>query len=163
MCMKNINATLNLFASVERADKCISFSVPFDTIKCIFKNNVPYISNFFIVANMNLLGTTNEEAKKINVVENRKELFCLIRLTKISSVSTEKFSWDIERFSVDASNKAYRFDDARVPTVNYRKIVEVQNIKLTENCRGDYALKLLVRTSKNEPWEVQSIARLTVI
>lgn len=72
MCMKNINATLNLFASVERADKCISFSVPFDTIKCIFKNNVPYISIFFIVANMNLLGTTNEEAKKLMLLKIEK-------------------------------------------------------------------------------------------
>lgn len=163
MCMRSVNAILNLFASVRKTDEYISFSVPFDTIKCIFINNVPYISEFFIVANMNLMGTTNEEAKKINVVENRKELFCLIRLTKTSNVSTERVSWDIEQFSIDTSDKTYRFDDACVPTVNYRKIVEVQNIELTENYRGDYALKLLVRTSENDPWDVQSIVRLTVI
>lgn len=163
MCMKSVNATVNLFASVRKSDEYISFSVPFDTIKCIIRNNVPYISDFFIVANMNLMGTTREDAKKINVVENNKELFCLIRLTKISNNPDERVSWDIEQFSIDTSDKTFRFDDACVPTVNYRKIVEVQNIELTENYRGDYALKLLVRTSEKDSWEVQSIVRLTVI
>ena len=163
MCMKSVNATVNLFASVRKSEDYISFSVPFDTIKCIIKNNVPYISDFFIVANINLMGTTNEDTKSLNVVESNKELFCLMRLTKISKDSSERVSWDIEQFSIDASDKTYRFDDACVPTVNYRKIVQVQNIELTENYRGDYALKLLVRTSDDEPWEVQSIVRLTVI
>ena len=49
MCMKSVNATVNLFASVRKSDEYISFSVPFDTIKCIIRNNVPYISDFFIV------------------------------------------------------------------------------------------------------------------
>lgn len=87
----------------------------------------------------------------------------MIRLTKISNNPDERVSWDIEQFSIDTSDKTFRFDDACVPTVNYRKIVEVQNIELTENYRGDYALKLLVRTSEKDSWEVQSIVRLTVI
>ena len=163
MCMRNVNAVVTLFASVRTNDEYISFSVPFDTIKCIIKNNTPYISDFFIVANMNLMGTTKPECKDSNVVENCKELQCLIRLTKIAKDPNERLSWDIEKFSIDTSDKKYRFDDACVPTVNFRKIVEVQDIELTENYRGDYALKLLVRNNEEDSWQVQSITRLTVI
>lgn len=163
MCMKNVNATVCLFASVRRNDEYVSFSLPFDTIKCALRNNTPYISDFFIVANVNLMGTTNEEAKSHNIVQNEKKLNCLLRLTKISKESNERVSWDIEEFSIDASDKMIRFDGACVPTVNFRKVVEVNDIELTENYRGDYALKLLVRTNEAEKWEVQSIVRLTVI
>ena len=163
MCMRSVNATVNFFFFVKKDDEYISFSVPFDTIKCVIKNNIPYISDFFIVANLNLMGTTNETFKADNIVENDRELFCLLRLTKISKDVSQRVSWDIDKFSVDSSDMTYRFNDACVATVNYRKIVEVQNIQLTDNYRGDYALKLLVRTDECDSWEVQTIARLTVI
>lgn len=163
MCMKNINATLNMFASVNRNGDYVSFSVPFDTIRCIIKDNIAYISDFFIVANLNLMGTTKPEFKKDNIVENKKKLCCLIRLTKISQNEEERISWDVERFEVDSSDKAIRFDDACVPCVNYRKTIEVKDIEMTDEYRGDYALKLLVRADESEKWQVQSITRLTVI
>ena len=162
MCMKSVNATIDLFASVKTGD-CEVFSMPFDTIRCIIEENILYISDFYIVSNFNLMGTTDAQRKVQNIVENLGNLQCLIRLTKISGDPKKRLSWDIDRFDIDCSNKENRFEEACVACVNFKKITKVNRIVLSDEYIGQYALKVLVRCSDEDKWEVQTIKRLTVI
>ena len=164
MCMKNINATLNLFANYRTDGDATSFSVPFDTIKCNISENIPYISNFHIVSNFCLMGTTQEECKEENVVEKRGKLYCLVRLTKLSTDPDKRYSWDVKEFVINTDDNDLRFEGACVPCVNFRSTISIRSVKLiSDDYLGDYALKILVREREDDKWQPQSIMKLTVI
>ncbi len=78
MCMQNVNAIARLYTEVETGNDPHRISVfknQFDIISVKFdKENTPYIGDFYIVSEINLLGTGKEANKKFDIIEQKKRL-----------------------------------------------------------------------------------------
>lgn len=169
MCMKNVNATSKLYDYVEFGDGETGNSIfqnQFDVIVAKFdENRHPYIGNFYVVSDINMLGTTSEADQSENIINAKKNVEFKIRVTKISSDANSQYSWNIDTFSIDLSEEGM-IHDACVPYANFTKVSKVTKIQLKPNdyC-GNYVVKILIRTSTNSNdnlWVVQSISHLSV-
>ncbi len=170
MCMKNVNAVARLYNEVEMGNnpnRVSTFKNQFDIISAKFNNeNNPYIGDFYIISEINLLGTAVQEDKETNIVEQQKKAKFKVRITKISDERDRQYSWDVDEFEIDTSKDGLIIEGACVPYVNFTKVSEVNKIQLTPNdYSGEYVIKILLESqnsSEERPWIVQSISRLSV-
>lgn len=170
MCMKNVNAVARLYNEVEirnNPNRISTFKNQFDIISAKFnKENNPYIGDFYIVSEVNLLGTANQEDSETNIVEQRKKVKFKVRITKLSNENDKQYSWDVDEFVIDTSKEGLIIKGACVPYINFTKVSEVNRIQLTPNdYSGEYVIKILLKTSdlpEEANWIVQSISRLSV-
>ncbi len=169
MCMKNINATTKLYDHVVIGDGEIGYSLfqnQFDVITAKFdESGNPYIGGFYIVTDINLLGTSNENDKSNNVVEAKKSISVKIRVTKLSQDPETQYSWDLDTFDINMDEDNVKRRNACVPYVNYTKVSNITKIPLEKDHSGEYVVKVLLRDSEssiNSLWAVQSISRLCV-
>ena len=168
MCKKNVNAVTRLYDYVEIGSDALGRSLlqnQFDTICVQYESfEKPFIGGFYIVSQINLLGTSNEEEKASNAVSNETTLEFKIRITKVCLEKSKQYSWDVDTFEIDLSKeKVY---NACVPFVNYTKISKISKIYLEpDDFDGEYVVKILVRDktlSNDEKWVVQGISNLFV-
>lgn len=161
MCISNVNATAELIKSITNENEQRVFSMPFDTF--LLNSGECSIRNFHIMVNLTLMGTTNEENKRTNVVETNGILYVLIRLTRLSSDINNQLSVDLDRFSIDVSSSDIVKMQACVPYVNYERLLKINELPLPESDpTGNYVLKVLVKTSQDTQWNVQSLSPVFV-
>lgn len=167
MCVQNVNATVSLFTEVRNIEMqgAQEFVRPFDIIVSKNINDNKYIGGFYIVVDITLLSTTNEEKQKTNVIYNNQKIDILIRLTKSSKDEERRLSLDIDEFTIDASNDNLIKRNACVDYINYKKIkkIDVNAIQLSpEAGTGDYIFKVLVKRPCDAEYQVQSIHNLRI-
>lgn len=168
MCVSNVNATVTLFSDIKNVESqgLQDFSRPFDfIISNQYEGNIRTIGGFYIVVDITLLGTTNEERKKTNIICNKQKLNVLLRLTKSSSHSDKIMFLDIDEFTIDASDASIIKKNACVPYINYRKIKKIENngIQINPDAGlGDYVFKVLVKRPCDEEWQPQSFYNLRI-
>lgn len=164
MCIRNINAISRLYdyANFDKQDPHKSiFQNQFDIISAKFdENGNPYIGGFYIITDINVLGTTKEEHKKDNFLESHKPFNVKIRITKINSEESKQYTWDIDTFTVNMANDDL-IEKACVPFFNMANLTEVNRIILEkDDYIGKYVVKVLVQ--RDEDWVIQSITGLKV-
>ncbi len=167
MCVQNVNATVSLFTDVRKAEiqGAQEFIRPFDIIISNSLNGNKYIGGFYIVVDITLLSTTNDEKKKTNVLFNKQKIEILLRMTKSSNNKDKQLSLDIDEFTIDASNENLIKTNACVDYINYKKIkkIDTNAIQLSSEAgTGDYIFKVLVKRPCDDDFQVQSLYNLRV-
>lgn len=70
---------------------------------------------------------------------------------------------DLDKFEIDTKQSEDIIYDACVPYLNYKRITYIENVVLDiENPKGNYVIKILVKTPGDEKYVVQSICHLRV-
>lgn len=167
MCVQNVNATISLFTEVRNAEiqGAQEFVRPFDIIISKTINDNKYIGGFYIVVDINLLSTTNEEKQKDNVIYNHKPLDVIVRLTKSHKDKEKRLSLDVDEFIIDAANDNLIKRNACVDYISYKKIkkIDTNAIQLSKEAgTGDYIFKVLVKRPCDTEYQVQSVYNLRI-
>ena len=163
MCKRSVNAISRLYDFVSLGDCSIGESLyqnQFDTIKVLKdENGTPYIGNFSIVSDINLLGTSKDSERSTNYIESNTVAKFKIRLTKISEDANRQYSWDLDHFEIEPSSLKQK---ACVDFLNFTKVTHINRILLkADDYIGRYVIKILLQDD-NEKWIVQSISNLFV-
>lgn len=162
MCTQYLNANVVLFKSVTKNNNdIVGFYEPFDCITTDTCNGVLEIGEFNIITYITLLESSNRKAG--NVLDKREKLEVKLRLTKCTKDETERLSIDLDDFTIDTKNSNDIIIDACVPYLNYKRITHIGSITLDiNNPKGSYVIKVLVRTSSDDKYTVQSIQHLQI-
>ena len=164
MCVRNLNAITRLYDYVDFNKQNPSKSIyqnQFDIITAKFdEDGNPYIGGFYIVTDINVLGTTKEEYEKENFLNQHKAFNVKIRITKLNPDENKQYTWDIDTFTVNTANDDL-IENACVPFINMANITEVNKIILDRNdYKGKYVVKVLIQ--KGDSWAIQSITGLKI-
>lgn len=164
MCIQNINVITKLYKKIYRAEDNYYFDEPFDTIIAKTIDGNKYIEDFAIAINFNMLGTTDEEKKKNNIVESRGKLYVDVKMCKLSKEIERQLTTTLTTFEIDLSSDDIIFQRACVPYVLYDKILNVKRIKLPDTGElGNYVIKVRVKVdAEAEKWNLQSIYPLRI-
>ena len=96
-------------------------------------------------------------------MDKREKLEVKLRLTKCTKDETERLSIDLDDFTIDTKNSNDIITDACVPYLNYKRITHIGSITLDiNNPKGSYVIKVLVKTSSDAKYTVQSIQHLQI-
>lgn len=165
MCMKYINTTATCFKSVTmEKDKIISFNAPFQCIKASDGNDGLMIDNFYIVTQIDFLGTNCEEHKMENPLEQKRTIDFIIRLTKCDRFEEQRIGVDLDSFSIDLGEmyEEEQVDLACFGFLNYTRIINVSDLDLPGGT-GKYVIKVLVKDSDDKEYTIQSMTQLTIV
>ena len=163
MCLQNVNVTGNFFKKVSYENEVQKFEMPFDTIVAKTEGNSKYIDDFSIVLNFCLLGTTDPEKKKTNIIETRTPLNVLLRLSKVTTEPEQQKSLDLTDFIIDPNSNEIKVQKACVDYIICRKIFTVSRITIPNYLNlGEYVLKILAKTNKETTYNVQSYIPLRI-
>ena len=157
--MEYINANIELFESTKQTSKGkLHFINPINTLKAGI--NTKHIGNFSIVSYITLLGSKNQKAN--NIIDKQGCLDVCIRLTKLKTPNSDEITYDLDKFTIDTVDKTNIIHkDATVHYMNYKRITEVDKITVYQP-KGSYVIKVLVKESTTEKYELQSITSLEV-
>lgn len=159
MCMKYINTNIQCFeSSVNDLFGNIGFSSIVDSVKSEQKDNKFVVGNFNITAFVNIRGTQSE-SNPDNPVDMKRTLNFRIRLTKLSENPEEQISYDLNDFDIDLS------DDSIIKKAcfKYAERIEVITVnKLELDTNGSYVIKVLVKDSEKELYDVQMLHPLYI-
>lgn len=167
MCVPNINATISLFSNVKNIDNQgeLEFCKPFDIIMSrTINDGIRCIGGFYIVIDMTLLSTNNEERIKDNVVATKGKLNVLLRLTKTDRDLNRILHLDLDEFTIDAGTEIIH-ENACIPYINYKKIkkIDANAIQLSPQAQGsNYVLKILVQRPCDSDWQLQTLFNLKI-
>lgn len=160
MCISNINAVANLYKSyTTNSNSTQSFENSFDTVVAIRENRNVYIEDFFVVVDYRIMGTTDENKKKDNVIIQKKPLYVKIRLTKLSSDEGKQYFLDLGEDKIDNENILH----ADVDYISLRKISRVKKIDFSDIGVGEFVVKVLMKTNIDDDWNIQSLTPLNVV
>lgn len=163
MCMKYVNATVECYTDVPVDNQLpLSFNRPFNGIYASLRQDgTKEIGGFNIVTRISLLGTAEEEHKKINLLEMRGTLDVIVRLTKCSKNEAEQLCVDLDSFSIDTKSLENKIDRACYDFMNFTRITDVRDFTLDAGT-GSYVIKILVKASTEKKYTIQSMTKLTV-
>ena len=166
MGLYNVNITGNLYKSLTIKKGYKAFEFPFDTIVSNKEGRKLYISDFYIVLNFSLLGTNIEEHKEENLINNKGKLELLLRISNVSLEENKRKYSNITKLEVDLQdNQRYIISpiNAEVNFSTYRETFYITEITLdNEVGLGDYIIEILVKTTSNEKWKLQSLIPLRI-
>ena len=159
MCMKYINTNVQCFStSIKDLFGNIGFSSILESVKSEQRDSKFVIDNFSIVTFVNVRGTQSE-SNPDNPVDNGKKLNFRIRLTKLSENEEEQISYDLKDFDIDLSDNSI----IKQACFKYAERIEVTTIdKLELDANGAYVIKILVKDSEKELYDVQMIHHLYI-
>lgn len=165
MCMKYLNATLSCYKSVVMVDNSVtSLNWPFDKISAnINEDGNFFIEDFFVVTQINLLGTQKEDKKQYSTLEKRENLEVKIRLTKCDKDENNQRYIDLDCFVIDFNNEENKknIHTACFDYFNYKRITTVHSIELPLGT-GTYVIKVIVKEASQKKETVQSMNYLYV-
>ena len=166
MGLYNVNITGNLYKSLTIKKGYKAFEFPFDTIVANKEGRKLYISDFYILLNFSLLGTNIEEHKEENLINNKGKLELLLRISNVSLEENKRKYSNITKLEVDLQdNQRYIISpiNAEVNFSTYRETFYITEITLdNEVGLGDYIIEILVKTTSNEKWKLQSLIPLRI-
>lgn len=162
MCVRYVNANIALFRKVIKDNTgIVGFSQPFDCIVSQIKGNTVFVDSFCIVTYLTLMESRDNKAN--NWLDVRETVDVCIRLTKSSNNPDKRISIDLDTFTIATENSEDIMYDACVPYLNFKRITYVSRINLDiENPRGDYAVKVLVKTPADKIYTLQSMHPLRI-
>lgn len=163
--MKYVNATATCFKSVViENNNIISFNAPFNSIKSTNNTDVLSIDNFAIVTQIDFLGTNNLSHISENPLEQKKTIDFIIRLTKCDKKEENRIGFDLDTFSINLADmyKKEQIDLACFGFLNYTRITNVDQLDLPGGT-GKYVIKILVKTSNDNEYTIQSMTKLTIV
>lgn len=160
MCRKYINTIARCYDDVEYCQNTYMLKKQFDSILIKYdEDKLPYIGGFYIVTDINILGTGKPENYDQNELEQGKKLKFKVRITKLNKDSQAQYSWDLDTFEVDTAEKS---EEACVKFINTSKIVKINRLYLEkDDFKGKYAIKVLVEDD-NKKWDILTITGLYV-
>lgn len=165
MCKKYVNASVRCFKSITLdGDKIVSYDVPFVQIRLDTDTSEISISNFYLVTTIDFLGTNNESHKKENMLESKKKLDFIIRLTKCSPDENQRIGCDLDTFSIDLNDmyEKRQVNQACFGFFNYTRNTKVDKLKLPGGS-GKYVIKVLIKDADEKDYTIQSMSQLLVI
>ncbi len=154
MCMKYINSNVQCFnLSTKGLLGNVGFSSILDSVKSIQKEDKYIIDDFSIVTFINIRGTKNENNME-NPLNAKKKLNFRIRLTKLSENEDEQISYDLKDFDIDLSDESV----VKKACFKYIERIEITNVEnLTLSSNGAYVIKVLVKNSEEDLYDVQML------
>ena len=154
MCMKYINSNVQCFnLSTKGLLGNVGFSSILDSVKSIQKEDKYIIDDFSIVTFINIRGTKNENNME-NPLNAKKKLNFRIRLTKLSENEDEQMSYDLKDFDIDLSDESV----VKKACFKYVERIEIINVEnLTLSSTGSYVIKVLVKNSEEDLYDVQML------
>lgn len=162
MCMKYVNATAICYANVvQEKGHPVLFETPFNELITIMDGKLRKTGPFFVVTQINVIGTNNEDHKKENILEQGEILDVIIRLTRRSSEDAKRVCVDLDSFSIDLSESNVNIETACYRFLNYPRITAVDDLVL-DGGLGSYVIKVLVKRSTDEKYTIQSMTGLTI-
>lgn len=165
MCLKNVNTITRFYDEIVYNSNTVAYINQFDHVCVKYdEDNKPYIGDFFIVTDVNLLGTKKPELSNYNFIEKGDVVEFKIRLTKVNPEPEKQYTWDLDSFEIDTKED---FNEACVKYHNSTRITNIKKISLRtdDNFIGEYVVKVLIRKkncSDNDKWNVQSIMLLVI-
>lgn len=163
--MKYINANATCFKSVVMdGNKIVSFNAPFELIKSTEIDGVLYIEDFSLVTQIDFWGTSDLAHKQNNPLEHKKTIDFIIRLTKCAKSGNERIGFDLDNFSINLEDmyKNGKVNTACFDFLNYTKITNVKKLNLPGGI-GKYVIKILVKSSSEDEYSIQSMTQLTIM
>lgn len=170
MCMKYVNATVELFNAVEMGPNgnAVSFLGAFDYLRAQRSpNGDPVSGSFEVVTHLNLLGTDNRDNIPTCHVEQRSGILEVsIKLARVSTSTDKRKVLLLDQFDLDLEEmeRSQQIRRACFNYLNYCRITHV-NQMVFEPGPGDYVIKVEVRwkgDGENSPLAVQALCPLTV-
>lgn len=184
MCMENTNAICKLYDHVIGGESDYSkftYQNQFNGIALKFnESGIPYIGGFFVVTDLNFLGTTKEDKKATNVVNSKIPVRCQIKMTRVSRNPDKQLSWILDEFTIDPNTEGMIRRVACVETMDYTRVTPVDQILLNgSDYECEYVIKVLLKSeeqvnqqseakenktdNKSSLWIVQTISHLKVV
>ena len=159
MCMKYVNSNIQCFDLASKGlFGTIGLSDIIESVKSSQKDDKFVVGNFNIVAFINIRGTKSETNKN-NPLDMGRKLNFRIRLTKLSETPEKQLSYDLKDFDIDLSDKSI-IKEACFKYVERIDVTPVKELQL--NDKGAYVIKLLVKDSDEELYDVQMLHPLYV-
>lgn len=163
MCKKYVNASARCYKSITLINNnIISHNIPFEGIRHDENINGISINNFFIMTNIDFLGTNNEEHKNENPLESKRTLDFIIRITTCDN--KQNIGYDIDSFSVDLREmrKTNQINRACFDFLNYTRTTKIDNLDLPGGT-GKYVIKVLVKDSEEKDYTIQTMSQLMIV
>ena len=165
MCKKYVNASARCYKSITSVDNnIISYDIPFTSIRHDNEGDGISIGEFAIVTNIDFLGTNNELHKGENVLESKKILNIIIRLTKCSSDDSKRIGYDLDCFSINLAEmySTDQINKACFDFLNYTRMTLIDKLDLPGGI-GKYVIKVLVKDSEEKDYTIQTMSQLIVV
>lgn len=164
MCIQNVNVITKLYKKTYVPEEQCYYNEIFDTIVAKTIDGSKYIEDFIISISFNLLGTTNEDKKKDNIVETKGKLFVDVKMCKLSKDPKKQTNSTLTTFEIDLSSNDIISQKACVSYIMFDKILKVKKLKLPDsNELGNYVIKVRLKTKENaDKWNLQSLYPLRV-
>lgn len=164
MCMKNLNINTCCYKNVTMQNETVlSFDRPITGV--VFDKTLDgklIADSFFVETKINILGTNNEDHKADNLLEQRKSLDFIIRLTKRDKDPEKQIYKDLDTFTIHLSQMESAIEQACFPFFNYTRVTRVKDLEL-DGGAGSYILKVLVRESgTSDKMIIQSMNIITM-
>lgn len=160
MCMKYVNVSVQCFDRTPlRLKSASGVSSIIDSVKYSTRDNKIVLGKFDIVAFINIRGTSSGDNEQ-NPIDKKAILDFCIRLTLLDEHGDNQISYDLKDFTIDLSNK----DILHKASFVYAEQVEVINVDGFELDKpGHYVIKILVKESGSEKYDVQLVHSLHII
>lgn len=150
--MKYVNATVGCYKNVEIInDSIASISVPFDRVVSFKSNDKIYIGNFFVVTDINILGTRKDSPNRDSILDKGNNLSVTIRLTKCDSDENNRRYKDLDVFVIDLEEEKRKnnIHKACFKFLNYKRFTEIEPFALPLGS-GAYVIKVIVSEINKE-------------
>lgn len=154
MCMKYVNINVQCFETKTNAIfGNREFLSLLDSVKAERKDNKYSIGGFSVVTFINIRGTKNTDTKD-NPLNKKEKLDFRIRLTKLTADKNKQTSYNLKDFSMDLSDESV----VSKACFNYIERIEITNVEdLMLDEPGSYVIKVLVKTSSSDMYDVQMV------
>ena len=166
MCMKYVDANTTCYKSVTMdGDKIVSLNAPFEVIKSTSADGTSFIGDFFLITQIDFLGTNDPQHKQENPLEQKRTIDFIIRLTKCSK-EQEHQCVDLDSFSINLEEmyKNHKVCTACFDFFNYTKITNVNKVVLNnDNDSVKYVIKVLIKDSEDTEYSIQSMTQLIIV
>lgn len=154
MCMKYVNINVQCFETKTNAIfGNREFLSLLDSVKAERKDNKYSIGGFSVVTFINIRGTKNTDTKD-NPLNKKEKLDFRIRLTKLTADKNKQTSYNLKDFSMDLSDESV-VSKACFDYIERIEITNVEDLMLDEP--GSYVIKVLVKTSSSDMYDVQMV------
>ena len=154
MCMKYVNINVQCFETKTNAIfGNREFLSLLDSVKAERKDNKYSIGGFSVVTFINIRGTKNTDTKD-NPLNKKEKLDFRIRLTKLTADKNKQTSYNLKDFSMDLSDESV-LSKACFDYIERIEITNVEDLMLDEP--GSYVIKVLVKTSSSDMYDVQMV------
>lgn len=168
MCIKNINATMDLFDEILGDTENRDFKKLFDSIEIVKDDNGGFsIKNIYLILNISIIQSTSDQSNKAeNVLNNNGTLNAKIQFVKDgdqdNSLSIAEFQYD---FAKENKDEVEEFDGKKY--FSQKRILKIETMRLLPNwASGKYRFELLLKREninfKDDQWILQSFCPLEV-